>query len=342
MRGWMTFIGSAGLLIALSTAALVGASLLGQTRHNDMIAFLGEEDNNYDVYLADVTTGVAVNLTRDPLQDVSFSWSPDGHEMAFISKRSGRDTLYIMDAQGQNIRRIDTAFAPFAPAWSPDGRWIAFMGNPINGLADIFVMSAGGGEPINITNTPDRSEASIAWSPDSTRIITAALNPPEVKIFAADGSRVERLTDNGMLPQWSPDGAQVVYRTARGTPEIHRRVLATGEETTLTADGGQVAWVQPVWSPTGDEVAFVKQVGAANLVRVISIDSGAARDYTTGVFGIGALAWDSAGARLVFAAKESQTSTAQNIYVLTVMSGDIRRVTTAPAFTSYPAWQPQR
>lgn len=341
MRGWVTAVGGAVLLVGLSSAALVGAALWGQVRHADRIAFLGESDNNYEIYLADATTGVTVNLTRDPLQDVSFTWSPDGREMAFVSKRSGRDTLYIMDAQGQNVRRIDTAVAPFAPVWSPDGESIAFMGNPTNGLADIFVMPAAGGEPINITNTRDRSEASIAWSPDSTQIVTAALNPAEVKIFAADGSHVERVSDNGTLPQWSPDGTQLAYRTSRGTAEMRLLDVATRLETTMTVDGGLVAWVAPAWSPVGDSIAFVKQVGTANLIRIAHTDSSVARDYPTGVFGIGALAWDADGQRVVFAAKESQTSTAQNIYALTLATGDIRRVTTTPAFTSLPAWQPR-
>src|SRR5688572_15015388 len=203
MRGWITLVASAVLLMTLFSAILTGAALWGQARPSDTVVFLGEQDDNYEIYMSDVSTGLVLNLTRDPLQDVSFTWSPDGREMAFVSKRSGRDTLYIMDHRGQNVRRIDTAVAPFAPDWSPDGQWIAFMGNHINGLADIFVMPAAGGEPINITNTRDRSEANIAWSPDSKQIATAALNPPEVKIFAADGSHVERLTDNGTLPQWS-------------------------------------------------------------------------------------------------------------------------------------------
>jgi Tol biopolymer transport system component len=340
MRGWITLVGSAVLLMILFSATLMGATLLGQARPVQTVAFLGEQDDNYEIYLSDVATGLVVNLTRDPLQDVSFSWSPDGREMAFVSKRSGRDSLYIMDHQGQNVRFIQTDVAPFAPAWSPDGQWIAFMGNPLNGLADIFVMPVAGGTPINITNTRDRSEASISWSPDSTRIVTAALNPPEVKIFAADGSSVERLTDNGTLPQWSPDGMQLVYRTIRGAAEIRRRDLATDTETTIATGDGTVAWVAPAWSPEGDRVAFVKQVNNANLIRMARTDRDEARDYVTGVYGIGGLAWNADGTQLAFAAKESQTSTAQSIYILSLDTGDLKRLTTTPSFTSFPAWQP--
>jgi Tol biopolymer transport system component len=341
MRGWITLVGSAFLLLILFSATLIGATLWGRARPAETIAFLGEQDDNYEIYLGDVATGLVVNLTRDPLQDVSFSWSPDGREMAFVSKRSGRDSLYIMDDQGQNVRFIDTDVAPFAPVWSPDGQWIAFMGNPLNGLADIFVMPISGGEAVNITNTRDRSEANISWSPDSTRIVTAALNPPEVKIFAADGSSVERLTDNGTLPQWSPDGTQLVYRTIRGTAEMRRRNLETGTETTLETGDGTVAWVAPAWSPTGDEVAFVKQINNANLIRVANTGSNDARDYVTGVYGIGGLTWNADATHIAFAAKDSQTSTAQNIYILTLETGDIKRLTTTPSFTSFPAWQPR-
>jgi Tol biopolymer transport system component len=98
-----------------------------------------------------------------------------------------------------------------------------------------------------------------------------------------------------------------------------------------------------MWSPAGDKLAFVKQIGAANVIRVVGTDAVDAigRDYPTGVFGIGALTWDADGARLVFAAKESQTSTAQNIYVLRLDTGEVQRLTTTPSFTSFPAWQPR-
>ena len=72
------------------------------------IAFESNQDGNWEIYLLDVQTGIAHNLTHSPADDFAPSWSPDGSSIVFTSDRD-RDTqpeLYIMSADGSNLRYI--------------------------------------------------------------------------------------------------------------------------------------------------------------------------------------------------------------------------------------------
>jgi TolB protein len=84
-----------------------------------------------------------VNTTNDDW-DSSPVWSPDGKQIAFNSDRDGDDEVFVMDADGTNVRQL-TANDDWDsdPAWSPDGKQIAFESDRY-GDSEIFVMDADG------------------------------------------------------------------------------------------------------------------------------------------------------------------------------------------------------
>jgi Tol biopolymer transport system component len=92
------------------------------------------------------------------------------------------------------------------PAWSPDGRWLAYNAP---GLADtdIWVVAAEGGEPINVSNLPGE-EATISWAPSSQELIFTNADGGIMSQFIvdADGSAMRLLLDTGQngLGNWSP------------------------------------------------------------------------------------------------------------------------------------------
>ena len=66
-------------------------------------------------------------LTTSPGVDTDADFSPDGSKIVFESDRSGSQQLYIMNADGTNVRRLSFGGACYgSPEWSPDGEWIAF------------------------------------------------------------------------------------------------------------------------------------------------------------------------------------------------------------------------
>ena len=117
--------------------------------------------------------------------------------------------IYVMNADGSNLREITPRECPGGephdpnPDWSPDGRLIAYVR-----AHDVWVMNADGRSPVRLTD--NRSlEVEPDWSPDGQRIVFGRLGGTsfsEIVVMNADGTHVRRLTEGGG-PRWRPVAA---------------------------------------------------------------------------------------------------------------------------------------
>ena len=291
------------------------------------ITFISDRDRNYEIYVMDDDGKNQRNLTNHPDSDVAPSWSPDGTRIAFMSNRDGHVPkggglpnfeIYVMDADGGNQQNLTNSPSDDRqPAWSPDGKRIAFTsdrdGNvhPIHGwpTSEIYVMDADGGNPQNLTNNPNH-DFHAAWSPDGKRIVFSSERDghfigdfeeitSEIYLMDADGGNQQRLTENrknDWSPSWSPDGTRIVFSSDRKGDFVNYEIYL------MDADGGNLQrltenrvydW-SPSWSPDGKRIAFSsgKEGDFKNYeIYVMDADGGNQQNLTNHPRNDGSPAW---------------------------------------------------
>lgn len=106
-----------------------------------------------DVYTIYANGEGARNLTKNPADDIAPVFSPDGKSIAFASNRDGgKWRIYVMNADGSNVRALTPGPMDLTPTWSPDGNWIAFASTR-GGQFDIWMVDKNGGNLTQITKT---------------------------------------------------------------------------------------------------------------------------------------------------------------------------------------------
>ncbi len=124
------------------------------------------------------------------------AWSPDGTRLAFCSDRTGSFQVFIMPADGSQVRQVSDGLASaLFPEWSPDGRRLVFEGTTAEDTpGDLYVVNADGTGQHRITADPAQ-DAEPAWSPDGRLIafVSDRAGNPDIYLVRPDGSGVRRL-----------------------------------------------------------------------------------------------------------------------------------------------------
>ena len=178
----------------------------------------------------------------------SLAFSPDGRTLAYQRGSGGTYDLWLSPASGGTPVRLTTAATPGgrrtwrdAPTWSPDGEWIAYVENDIEGRAILVKSRVGTSERVELMPAPFMFSRP-AWSPDGQWI--AAQNDDGLVRIPAGGGKPELITAAPILGvTWRPDGKRLVALTESETPGHFAMIeiaAANGDSRFLNADLGSI------------------------------------------------------------------------------------------------------
>lgn len=213
--------------------------------------------------------------------------SPDHSAIVFTSTRSGSPQVWRMNADGTHLMQLTSGgHRNWAPQWSADGLFIAYVHEPVTGLPDIFTMFRDGSNNQQITF--GRGARYPSWSPDGLKIAF------EGGIISADEIYVATLlqeqipttdsvvqlthTTNGIdaVPSWSPDGEHILFAGQR--PEGIGLFVMDQDGNNLRAipNTGDVGFfIRPSWSPDSQLIGCSLGLLNADGTNLVTINGGA-------------------------------------------------------------------
>jgi TolB protein len=200
-----------------------------------------------------------VGLSHQP------AWRPDSRWVAFTRRRMARGryldgvvvarpdgsrTELVAHGAGANSQSVD---GNFDPVFSPDGRWIAFVGGDgTKGSQEICVVRFNGTQERCLTDS-EGLESNHGWSPNGRKIVFEMSRDGRSDIYRLrrNGTKLRRLTfsekDDG-VPEWSPDGRWIAFISKRdGNPELYVMRPDGSEKRRLTRSRGDET--APDWEP---------------------------------------------------------------------------------------------
>jgi Tol biopolymer transport system component/imidazolonepropionase-like amidohydrolase len=191
--------------------------------------------------------------------------SPDGNRIVF----EALNQLWVMDIGGKPRQLTNGSYYKQSPAWSPDGKQIAYSSDKA-GTADIYILDLATKSERRVTNLPDSAEIEPAWSPDGKKLaFQKEATTYTVDLASGEIKEAIKATYEPGRASWSANGKTIALAALRpysrrfreGTNLIETLDLASGKViftepapyksiTTRSVDG-------PIYSPDGSQMAFV-------------------------------------------------------------------------------------
>jgi Tol biopolymer transport system component len=264
--------------------------------------------------------------------------------LVFVSVKDGDYAIFSADADGSHSYRLTTEkgdpstpqglFFQLQPAWSPDGRKIAFSSGR-DGTPHIFVMNADATGTVRVTNT-DQADEQPSWSRDGKRIVFSREGAIfEVQATGGPAHRVGRGLGNAEDPAVSPDGRLIAY-DYRKPGFSNREIYVMNDDGTGIRQVTDLRYVSglPAWSPDGKALAFQSNVlNGKNEIYTVQAAGGKPTRVTTSEIDAIQPNWTPDGSGITFSRNGA-------IITVLVSNGKETKLTSGENNDSDPAWRP--
>lgn len=250
---------------------------------------------------------------------------------------------YRVDSDGYNLTPVTRGNEALSPAWSPEGRRVAFTRWLNDGTGAIVIQDLGSAGRTTVPGTSSLLNITPAFSPDGQWLAFARVSEEGTDIYKvnlAAGSAPQRLTagrfaDN-LSPTYSPDGRRIAFVSTRtGAPQVY--VMSsdgTDQELLAPFDYGATGPSNaPEWSPDGASLVFHRDVSRAPQIFVLDVNSRRVRQLTSSGRNEDPT-WAPDGRHVAFV---SDRSGRRQLWIIDMDTGRIRQVRTTGA-VRLPSW----
>jgi len=235
-----------------------------------------QSETNSNIWLVQQAgTGPELQIThgaREQAGQNGVAWTLEG-KIAFASRSSGNDHIWIMDVDGKNQKQLTSSSrVNVHPTVSPDGHYIVFTSDRA-GRPNIWRMDSDGGNPKQLTSGSGEEHAQFSHDGKWVVFTLLGAGKPTVWRVSIEGGAPQQLTEKySIWPAVSPDGQSIacIYRDDQPNSPFKIAVFPfEGGQPTEIFDGpisaNAVSRLTPIrWAPSGNELTYVVTVGGVS------------------------------------------------------------------------------